>query len=333
MRQGEPWRCGVCQEQAKQEAFVQSSVEYYFRFHNITVPSADGTGDLATSITVDRYRLGAGQAFVDERYRLAKKIEKDLRIRRQSDPNYSIRVRVSTTGGNEEREFSSFGTTGNDALWALIRYPYVGKGSPEAIQAALQLAAVDLPGSPAIVTPDNCQSYSDKWFGLDCNGFVGNYLRHEYLSIPWWDVNTTEGEIEPNDLISDIWNKFTGTVRNSSAEIDYNDLNLLVMVDQSGKIIPGGSGPSGHIAISGPGDGATIDGLKGKLPRAGDDGVPAICVVESTGAIEEADGKTGLARSYYAYVDHPHLPAVFRMHRGLNGGLISVRVKGLPWQQ
>jgi hypothetical protein len=312
---------------------VQSTVDYYFRFHNITVPSADGTADLATSISVDRYRLGAGQAFIDERFRVGKKIERDLRIRRQSDPNDNIKVWVSTVAGYEEREFSSFGTIGNDPLWALIRYPYVGKGSPEAIQVALQLAAVDLPDSPAIVTPDDFQSYCDKWFGLDCNGFVGNYLRHEYLSIPWWDTNTTKGEIEPNNLISDIWNKFPGTVRNSSAEIDYSDLNLLVMVDQSGKIIPGGSGPFGHIAISGPGDGATIDGLKEKVPGAGDDGIPAICVVESTGAIEAADGKTGLARSYYAYVDHPQLPGVFRMHRGLNGSLINVRVKGLAWPQ
>jgi hypothetical protein len=51
---------------------------------------------------------------------------------------------------------------------------YNGKGSPEAIAQTLRLANVC-----GLVegTRDALQRYCDKYIGLDCNGFVGNYLR------------------------------------------------------------------------------------------------------------------------------------------------------------
>ena len=306
-----------------------SPAQYFDRYRSITVPAVDGD-DLATSLHVDHYRLGAPQPAIDERYKLGKKVEKDLAIRRKTDPQAGVRVRVDTSTGREDREFPTFSMKSEDQLWALIRYPYVGKGSPESIQVALQLAAVDLPGSPPFVRPEAFQSYCDKWLGLDCNGFVGNFLRHEHAAIPWWDVTSTGG-IEPDDKISDIWTKFEGEVRESADAINPDDLNLLVMVDAAGKIVPGGvAGAYGHIGISGPGESSSVPGLKGKLPGAGDDAVPAICVVESTAA-KKADGNNGLARSFYAYVENPAQPGVFRFHRGVNGGLISMRVKAAAW--
>jgi hypothetical protein len=52
-----------------------SSAGYYDRYHSITGPAIDGGIDRATSLRVDRYRLGAQQPFVDERYKLGRKIE------------------------------------------------------------------------------------------------------------------------------------------------------------------------------------------------------------------------------------------------------------------
>ena len=111
-----------------------SPVEYYDRYNAITVPSFDGQSDLATGIRVDHYRLGAQQAFIDERFRLGQKIQKDLRIRRQENPQAGVEVNVYTPTGTHTNIFAGFSTSGDDQLWALIRYPYVGKGSPEAIQ-------------------------------------------------------------------------------------------------------------------------------------------------------------------------------------------------------
>jgi hypothetical protein len=78
-----------------------------------------------------------------ERLRVAKKVRSDLRLRRKSDPNARIHVVVRTPHGSEERDFPDLSFKEDDQLWALLRYPYVGKGSPESIEVALQLAAAD----------------------------------------------------------------------------------------------------------------------------------------------------------------------------------------------
>src|SRR5262249_51602002 len=273
--------------------------------------------------------LGAQQPYIDERLRLAKKVQKDLALRRKQDPKAAIHVRVATADGYEEHDFPELKFADGDQLWALLRYPFVGQGSPEAVQVALQLAAVEMPGSPPIVTPDKFQSYCDKWFGLDCNGFVGNFLRHERAGTPWRDVTKTKGT-GPDAPIDSIWEKFGGTVRSHAEEIDYKELNLMVLVDAAGKIIPGGASGPGHIVISGPGERADIDQLQKSLPIPPNRTVPAVCVVESTGAVDSSDHKSGLSRSFYAYMDHPKLKGVIRVHRGLNGGRMNVRGRGTP---
>jgi hypothetical protein len=313
----------------KKEGPLQTSVEYQGRFLDISVLAADGS-EAASGLTVDRYRLGSTQAHIDERARLGRKVQKDLRIRRQSDPDAAIEVRVQTADGIEERTFDSLSFAKTDQLWALLRYPYVGKGSPEAIQVTLQLAMTDLPGSPPIVAAADFQAYCDQWFGLDCNGFVGNYLRHVVAGTPWWDVTQAPG-IGPDHLITEIFRTFPGDVRNSADQVDFRELNLLAMVDDAGKVIKGGGEPHGHIVLSGPGERADIFALKQALGVPDDQGVPAICVVESTGAIDPADSRNGLVRSFYAYVDRPGQQGVMRVHRGFNGKGMKVRVKGMHW--
>jgi hypothetical protein len=310
---------------------MQTPNDYYRRFHAITVAPPGAAEALATGVRVDRYRLGAQQAYIDERARLARKIKTDLQILRKSNPSAAIRVQVETIDGWEEQSFDSFATVDSDQLWALIRYPYVGKGSPEAIQVALQLACVDLPGSPPLLQPDGIQAYCDRWFGLDCNGFVGNYIRHVHNGVHWSDVNRSNGSIEPNDLISSIWDGFDGVECTTTADVDPDRLNLLVMIDAAGKVIPGGKDPHGHIMISVPGESAQVKNTRQKLPGDASTMFPALCVVESTAAKDDKDGLSGLAVSYYAYAAKAGKPGQFSVLRGLNGGTINVRIKGADW--
>ena len=83
---------------------------------------------------------------------------------------YKIRVAANTENGREVAEFSNIATQENDPLWMLIRYPFAGKGSPEGIQAALQLAATDGPGESAIVSPANLQGYCDDLLATGLSG-------------------------------------------------------------------------------------------------------------------------------------------------------------------
>jgi len=311
---------------------MQTPAEYASRFESITVHSPDGSSQLASGISVDRYRLGAKQPAIDERARVAKKIQKDLAIRRKTDPSAKIVVHVETGAGIEEHSFDSLTFDNSNQLWALIRYPYVGKGSPEAVQVLLQLASVELPGSPAAIKVGDFQTYSDKWLGLDCNGLVGNYLRHVYRGIAWSDVTATKSNVSPDNLITDIWCGFGGEVRNSADDVDFNDLNLLVMVDKTGKIIPGGSGGYGHIMISQPKEMDFEVGLKSILGVPDDEAVPGIQVLESTAAKDSADGKDGVAKSTYAYADYKPQKGVIRVRRGLNNSPLNVRIRGAKWQ-
>ena len=310
---------------------MQSPADYAARYENLAVPSPDGGDDLATGLSVDRYLLGVPKPAFDERVRVAKKIQKDLAIRRKTDKSAKIVVRVNTADGVEEHSFDNLTFNDNDQLWLLLRYPYGGKGSPEGIQVLLQLASVELPGSPAAIKPADFQTYCTKWLGLDCNGLVGNYLRHVYQGVDWWDVSTTKNKISPNILITDIWSKFDGTVRDNADAVDFNDLNLLVMVDRTGKIKPGGGTDPGHIMISQPREFEIDVGLKKSLGVPDDQEVPGIQILESTAAKDSADKKSGLAKSFYAYVDLKSQKGVMRVRRGLDNSLLSVRIKGAKW--
>jgi hypothetical protein len=311
---------------------MQMPADYAACYESLTVPSLDGGADLASGIAVDRYLLRVRDGGYDERTRLEQKIKKDLTIRRKTDKDAKILIRVMTPAGVEERAFDSLDHNNSaDQLWKLISYPYVGKGSPEGIQALLQLAAVELPGSPAIVKPANFQAYCDKWLGVDCNGLVGNYLRHVYAGIDWWDFTTTKSGLDPNTDIKTIWDAFDGVERTSADDVDFNELNLLVMVDNTGKIVPGGTGGTyGHIMISQPREYEVDVGLKKVLGVPDTEEVPSIQILESTAAKDIADKKDGVAKSFYAFVDSKP-KGVMRVRRGLNNSPLSVRIKGAKW--
>jgi len=313
---------------------VQTPADYAARYEKLMIPSLDGGADLATNIAVDHYLMTVRTGGYDERTRVEQKILKDLSIRRKTDKAAKIVIRVTTPDGVQERSFNSLNHNDkNDQLWKLISYPYVGKGSPEGVQALLQLLAVELPGNSAMVKPANFQAYCDKWLGVDCNGLVGNYLRHVYGGIDWADFTTTKSGLDPNTDIKTIWDAFDGVERTSAADINFRELNLLVMVeDSTGKIKPGGpSKPPGHIMISQPREVEYDTGLKAMLGVPNDQEVPGLIVLESTAAKDVADKKSGVAKSVYAYANHPKFKGVLKVRRGLNNTPLSVKIKGATW--
>ena len=182
-----------------------------------------------------------------------------------------------------------------------------------------------------MVSPGDFQSYCDRWFGLDCNGFVGNYIRHVYQCVHWSDANDSVDSVESNDLISTIWTKFEGVEYSLADDVDADRLNLLVMTDDRGVVVPGGKPPHGHIMISVPGESAVIRNTKRRLPGSADANLPAITIVESTASKDGVDGLSGLARSFYAYSESGSQARVFKVLRGLNDGVMNVRIKGASW--
>lgn len=118
-------------------------------------------------LKVARYRLG--QSDWPDRF------WQDI-SRHVSDP---ITVKIKTIS-NETQDV----TLTSKALRRHFRYPFEGKGSPEQTQLAIQLV---YRYHKATFTPE--QFVEKDFIGLDCNGFVGNYIQRVVQNIPWLEAD------------------------------------------------------------------------------------------------------------------------------------------------
>ena len=128
----------------------------------------------------------------------------------------------------------------------IARYVFAGKGSPEHCQMVLQLV------DHWKLAPSGLQAYADEALGLDCNGFVGNYLWHDKRNKPWTDqgLNDDEG---PDSSMSQYKRKNNNPVERWEDMAGASSY-IFIKVDESGAIFEGG-GPgaiAGHIAITEP---------------------------------------------------------------------------------
>jgi hypothetical protein len=193
-----------------------------------------------------------------------------------------------------------------------FKYPFVGKGSPEQAQIAIQLVyryhkARSTPGH--FVTQD--------FIGLDCNGFVGNYIQRVVKGQDWRGANN-DADPGPTTLIGDlldaqgIANRMTDLKDLTSTET-----YILGHCAEDGSVLdPSKANPSawGHVMITQPGAFTqTADGL-------------TIGVVEATAA-----GKRELRYVDYTFRESKQKSkgAVFTVWRGSKSDPMNVRVSRL----
>lgn len=159
---------------------------------------------------------------------------------------------------------------------ALLRYAFLGKGAPEHVQVVLQLA------DHWNLAPHGLQAYADNYLGLDCNGFVGNYLWHARRGNSWTWLGIGKGSLGPDTWIGTF---FQGAPLLSAwSQMEPSKSYLMGMVDKNGTIIGGGpKQPPGHIVITEPGQ---------RAPRGN---AFAVRVVEATGG-----HMPGLWESWYS---------------------------------
>ena len=101
------------------------------------------------------------------------------------------------------------------------------------------------------------QTWADDNLGLDCNGFVGNYLFYDAMGNDW-RTDAPQGQPGPSALIDTIFHWASGIDESGVVDdLDQVSLNLkylIARVDARGIVMPGGPGhPVGHIAITEPG--------------------------------------------------------------------------------
>ncbi|HZF31660.1 MAG TPA: hypothetical protein VE907_21260 [Gammaproteobacteria bacterium] len=200
--------------------------------------------------------------------------------------------------------------------WSLLaRYAFAGKGSPEACQVVLQLA-----NAWGLAT--NVQAYADSALGLDCNGFVGNYLWHAKNGNPWTNLGLGNHDLGPDSPIrSGFHDHYQRHLLDRWESLDTKKMYVMMEVGKDGMVINGGD-PSasspGHIVITEP---------NGRADRPDKDPKKssfAVKVVEATG------GHTpeGLWESWYTCTGSNSRTKIFSVFReSMDAGHQKMEVK------
>lgn len=163
-------------------------------------------------------------------------------------PKASLTVFVGPSG----TESKTFKTAGE--LWYFARKAYWGKACPEEIQITLQLVV-----RFGMERAENLQAYCDKGtddlaqgrIGLDCNGFVGNYIDHGFHGTKWDAVTTSD--YTANQGIESIMNGLGPEVK-SLDDIKMLQTYVMGLVDPAtGRVINRFAGSlTGHIVVTSP---------------------------------------------------------------------------------
>lgn len=196
-------------------------------------------------------------------------------------------------------------------LWSAFRQPWVGKGSPEQVQIAIQLLYRYHKASTAL------SAFLVKDFiGLDCNGYAGNFCQRVMQGVNWKSQNNYK-DPGPNASMEGLLGIGGPKAEIASLdEIDANATYVFVMCDaKTGRIAEpvGGTDTYGHVMLTEP-------GYKRKL----NDGKVVLSVCEATAA-----GGAKL-RTYVDYTVYPARKvggkAVFHVERGNPNDTLDVRI-------
>lgn len=256
---------------------MSSPVEYANLYRNMTVNFDDG----ATTVGIKSYHEGVWDQDADK---LIDSVVDDFNTHKKKNPAYSLTLKIN---GSPVifREVS--------VLRRCIQYACEGKGSPEDCQVAAQMAVLRKKTTKA-----NLQQYCDDHMGLDCTGFVGNYLWY-VQGVAGTKTWPGENKIASNETIDTILYR-TQPV-SGLEDLNPGDLHVLGLLGPHDKIVGKDSTAAhAHIVISQPGKFTpmmliTDITLKTKLPV--ESWVrPGIWCVEATGGM-------GLTESWYAVIE------------------------------
>lgn len=258
---------------------MTTPADYKKRYENLQIPLKTGG---AAGVSVKNYRANfmtgkmavdktAMEAFDGKFHDFAMKgFPSDIAL--QVDTGEGLRALTD----DEAKSFYQKGHS--DALRAL-KGVYQGKGSPEFCQIALQLAA-----HWKLVNSDQAalQKYADDKLGLDCNGFVGNFIWHVTdIKQTQWTEHGLDAAEGPNQQIHVYQGSNTPITRWEDVSVGPY---LLLRTNETGAILDGHGNDIGHIAITEP---SRFRIQNGSTPRG-------VRVVESSASMG------GLNESWYS---------------------------------
>jgi len=269
--------------------------DYALRYLPIKVPGPTN----ALRINVSRYHLGDPTAAQQQ---LLGAVIDHFGSKQRKDPSYRLKLTVN----DAPLEIAS-----RQEISRSLQVPFLGKGSPEDCQIVLQLAVL-VGGIP----PDKLQAWTDANLGLDCNGFVGNYLFHE-VQQKGWRLDPAKTDVGPSTTIDVYFQRWAEAPIDDLSKIQPGRMHLIVRVDDNGRVIPRFSGSKvGHIAITQPGEVMnqsfvydSMGGLDLQTAQLGMYGKLALRTVESGGPVD------GVGKNWLVFIKPTKLKAVFEVNR------------------
>ena len=263
---------------------MDSPADYASRYKNLPIDFADGS----VKIVIERYHIGDPDA---EGGVLAQVVKEYFHTHKKKDSTFTLDLFVN----GKPTSIPTY----EETVWH-VAAPFWGKGSPEDCQITAQLAAL-----MKRTSKEHLARYCDQHMGLDCNGFVGNYLFRVHNG-NLWNVKAKAADKPDDDLgPSSSMDKFAaaGHAVKDLTSMNPANLHLFIEVDGAYRVISGGKSGAGHIVISEPNKYTptsfvvnSFGGLDLGYARKGAYGHPALWAVEATGP----QGAIGLKQSWYA---------------------------------
>jgi len=282
--------------------------EYAARYLPVDVPGPTQN----YPIDISRYHLGDPTAAKDQ---MLGAISDHFATNQRKNPGYRLQLRVNNVPAEFARRDELIPSL--NAFW--------GKGSPEDCQIILQLALM-LGG----IRPERLQSWADANLGIDCNGFVGNYLFREVQQNDWRQA-PAKTEVGPSTTIDQYFKRWTEDPVDDLSRVLPTRVHLIVRVDDAGHVIPRYSGGKvGHIAITQPGESMsqsfvtdTMGFYDMETAELGMYGKFALRTVESGGPVK------GLQKNWMVFVQPSKVKGVFDVRRDHIHMLDKVRIAPL----
>lgn len=256
--------------------------------------SPEGTlpqGGRWVSVDVHRYRIAPteDELKAHKAKKIVEAIDKfDAAVGSRVGPKKPVTVWVQLaddTGTTQSRTFHN-----HHELAAVALKGFMGKGNPEDVQATLQLAV-----RANLAKPETLQAWCDSNdIGLDCNGFIGNYLRHVIFGKDWFDEPATQKqdltEASANMSIELAMRRPVGHLMTTIQDLVNHSQGIILIAKcgEDGVVHDRFAKGVGHIMISNPNSArpAFFQHLPGMPGKTGDRFVTlALDVIESTGGM------------------------------------------------
>lgn len=278
---------------------------YASRYLPVLVPNGRGS----TPVRIGRYRLGTPKPAQQQLWSALG----DHFAGKKKTPSYRLVLTVND---------APFPVESREKIRMPAVRPFWGKGSPEDCQVVLQLAVL-----LGLLGPKTLQDWADENIGLDCNGFVGNYLFHTRPFRPWSTSAGSDGA-GPSQTIDKLFELAAGKDGKGGLEdldqIDPAKTYMIVRTDQTGRVMPGPN-PVGHVALTEPGHfQPSYSSMDLGRANSGMMGNPALRTVESAGPIQ------GVGENWMVFLRPLQPKGVFEVTRDKIRKVDKVRIAPLP---